>query len=275
MRRSHLLPKIASLLLLLLLVLPTAGVSQAQDPVGKASLCFRRGDGGYCAQRPMNLGGDLADQLRRVLEALVAGPSPEEQAEGVWSAIPQGAELTEATVDGARVSIYLALPAPFLKGELTPLLSDQIVEQVVKTLQPYRPKLINDARIQSDSRDDRLIVHILAQDPWDLDHPFRDLSYFLFEPPLDRKSSGGATEIEAQEDDDRAAQPPPSSLSGKAVYISAGHGWYCGSIYMCSIKEEVNKQALDAYDDEALKDVGAARRTEDKFYAEIEETTLQ
>ncbi|HUW13663.1 MAG TPA: hypothetical protein VM537_28325, partial [Anaerolineae bacterium] len=119
MKRSNHVPKIASLLLLVLLVLSTASLSVAQDPGGEASLCFRRGDGGFCAQRPMSLDGDLPEQLHRVLEALVSGPSPEERVDGVWSAIPLAAELTGIDVDGARVSIYLVLPESFLKGELT------------------------------------------------------------------------------------------------------------------------------------------------------------
>ena len=110
MRHSKPLLQGVSLLVLVLLVLSTAGLSQAQEPAGEASLCFRRGDGGYCSRRPMNLGGDLPDQLQRVLQALVAGPATEELAAGVWSAIPQGADLAEVTVEGARVSIYLVLP---------------------------------------------------------------------------------------------------------------------------------------------------------------------
>jgi hypothetical protein len=74
---------------------------------------------------------------------------------------------------------------------------------------------------------------VLAQDPWDPAHPFRDLSYFLFEPPLQHKPGGHGDKNEASASGQEVSPdlPLPSapfagSLSGKAVYLSAGHGWY-------------------------------------------------
>jgi len=40
------------------------------------------------------------------------------------------------------------------------------------------------------------------------------------------------------------------------------------------VKETVNKEALAAYDDEVLRDVGARRKVEDRFYAETPEVVV-
>ncbi|MBC8448648.1 MAG: fibronectin type III domain-containing protein, partial [Chloroflexi bacterium] len=227
MKRSLLLLTSACLLAGLLLIVGVWDVSHAQEPVEQTVLCFRRSADAFCAPRPLELGGDLADRLQRVLQALVSGPTPQQRAAGVWSAIPQEAELANVTVEGARVSVYLVLPETYLE-RFNPLLSDQLVEQIVKTLRPFRSEIMSAARIQGGSPDDRLIVHVLAQDPWDPAHPFRDLSYFLFEPPLEHKPRGDDTETGRQGEETAVQRLLLSDgfLSGKAVYVSAGHGWY-------------------------------------------------
>jgi len=229
MKRSILLLMSASLIAGLLLLAHVGGVARAQESVEQTVLCFRRGADAYCAPHSLTPAGDLTGRLQRVLEALVAGPTPEEQAAGVWSAIPQEAKLTKVTVEGARVSVYLVLPETYLKDTFNPLLSDQLVEQIVKTLHSFRSELMIAARVRQGSLDDRLIVHVLARDPWDPSQPFRDLSYFLFEPPLEHKPGGQPPK---QTSPPRDARPEslvsdtPGLLSGKTVYVSAGHGWY-------------------------------------------------
>ena len=140
-------------------------VNSAQGPVDETVLCFRRGADAYCASRLLGTDTDLVERLQRVLEVLVAGPTPSQRAANVWSAIPQGAELAKVVVDRGRVSIYLELPEMYLKTEFDPLLSDQLVEQIAKTLRPFRSELMAAAHIQAGAPDDRLIVHVLVKIP--------------------------------------------------------------------------------------------------------------
>ena len=116
MKRSILLVLMSSTLLVgLLLILGVGSVTYAQEPVENTMLCFRRGADVYCTSRPLGLDGDLSERVQRVLEALVAGPTPTERADAVWSAIPQGAGLAEVTVEGGRVSVYLVLPETYFR----------------------------------------------------------------------------------------------------------------------------------------------------------------
>ena len=236
MRKTTLLLS-AGLLAGLLLAASVWGVTRAQEPTTETLLCFRKGADAYCAPRRLNLAGGLTDRLRGALEALVAGPAPEDQAAGVWSALPEDAKLVKVVVEGNRVSVYLVLPETYLEKQFNPLLSDQLVEQIVKTLHPFRSEIMNTAGVQANSPGDRLIVHILAQDPWDPALPFRDLSYFLFEPPVEHKLRGGEGERGRQGDKGKTSPRPPVALSphlpvaegflaGKTIYVSAGHGWY-------------------------------------------------
>jgi len=224
---------LASLLLLSIAALPT----RAQQGPLEEILCFRRGSDALCLPRALqepadawsDSGGDLVGHLGRVLRALVAGPTGAEQAAGVWSAIPAGSNLHGLDLSGTRLIIRLELPEHYLTEAFNPLLSDQLVEQVAKTLDPFRAEIIDAAGIRAGSPDDRLVVHVMARDPWEPDQPFRDLSHFLFEPPLTRKPLGTTLTNAASSDSDSPIATVPTtdgSLSGKTVYISAGHGWY-------------------------------------------------
>jgi hypothetical protein len=167
-------------LLAVLLLLAVAGESAgAQEGETELVLCFRHGADAVCFPRPLlepphaqsEAGIDLVARLERVLVALIAGPTAAEQAAGVWSAIPVGSHLEEVSVDGTRLSIRLELPEAYLRDTLNPLLSDQLVEQVAKTLDPFRAEVIQAAGVLPGSPEDRLVVHILARDQREADHP--------------------------------------------------------------------------------------------------------
>ncbi|MBU1880136.1 MAG: N-acetylmuramoyl-L-alanine amidase, partial [Chloroflexi bacterium] len=195
----------------------------AQSPVVDTTICFRRGVDVYFVTRalPAPLGGDVTERLRAALESLVAGPTAEEQSAGVWSAIPDNSQLARLDVTGPRVSVYLDLPASFLAEAFHPLLSDQIVEQIVKTTQPFRAEIMAAADIPNGSPADRLIIHVLAQDLAAPAGSFRDLSVFLREPPLTKKLGPGEQAGSPAQQTDQVG-----SLAGKTVYLSAGHGWF-------------------------------------------------
>lgn len=205
----------------LFLIVGARSLSYAQATVGDTPVCFRRGVDVYCVERSLPPDGDVTQRLQAALEALMAGPTAEEQVAGVWSAIPSGARLVQLSVEGSRVSLYLDLPEEFLTQEFNPLLSDQVVEQIVKTTQPFRAELMAAAGIPDGSPNNRLIVHVLAQDPTAPDGTFRDLSAFLQEPPLTHKPEERGDISVATLQTDKAG-----FLAGKTVYVSAGHGWY-------------------------------------------------
>ncbi len=168
------------------------------------SVCFYRDHTLECVSRPgLRLIGSLQDAARALIQALVDGPSAAERALGFRSALPQGAQLADVSVTGDAVTVKLVLPEAFLYGGLDALVSDEIHEQIIKALDPL---------------EQLVTFHVLALDPRDPSGAFKPVSYFLFELPPTRKSEAA-----------RSASPltlTTGALAGKAVYLSAGHGWY-------------------------------------------------
>ena len=202
-------------LLFALLILGVDTV-RAQTP-NESELCFLRNGEVACIRRPLNVSGNLSTRLQTTLQALVAGPTSTERAAGLASAIPAGATLAQVNVVGVSVNVLLVLPETFLSQTLTLFISDQLVGQLVQTVYPFRSELRAAAGIRAGAANDRLVVHVLVQDPWDAAHPFRDLALYLNERPVERKS--GTTIL-------RAPAQTTVSLAGKAIYLSAGHGYY-------------------------------------------------
>jgi uncharacterized lipoprotein YddW (UPF0748 family)/N-acetylmuramoyl-L-alanine amidase len=148
----------------------------------------------------------------------------DELSDGLSSPWPPGSDLAAVKVNGDEVTVDLHLPLEFLRHELDPYLSDAIVELVAMTLHPLGLHRI----------------HVRAQDKA---RAFVPLSDFLSRPPRfipempanadavpDRL--GPSTE-QPGATPDYQGQPaaygqgqPPGALSGKTVWLSAGHGWY-------------------------------------------------
>ncbi len=188
---------------------PTSDAHQAALDTRYSTVCFYRELQLVCVNRlGVQAAGSPEDQARQLLLALVTGPSPEERAAGLRSALPQGAQLADVAVRGDAITVKLVLPESFLYGGFDPLVSEEVNEQIVKTLYPV-------ASI--------LKFHVLAQDPHDPSRVFKPLSYFLFEPPVTRQEGAisGQSQVVAP-----LATQATGALAGKAVYVSAGHGWY-------------------------------------------------
>jgi len=199
---------------------PTLQASNLQSPTSTtfhsslvtrhSSVCFYRDHQLTCLDR---LGaqavGSPDEQARVLMQALVDGPSAAERALGLRSALPSGAQLADVAVRGDAVTVKLVLPESFLRGGFAggfdPLISEEINEQIIKTLYPVKSLKFN----------------VLAQDPRDPAGAFKPLSYFLFEPPLTRKSKAAITRPSTLD-----TRYSTGALAGKAVYLSAGHGWY-------------------------------------------------
>jgi N-acetylmuramoyl-L-alanine amidase len=176
-------------------------------------ICFWSSQGPVAVERPVEIkaAGLEADGL---LAALLEGPTPEQEAQGLWTGIPQGTTLAgvEVRPDGT-VIVRLRVPPEELE-RLDHGVFEVIVRQIGWTLESLG------------WRD----LHIQTWDPAAEDYV--SLADFLPELPSPRKetvlSEEEAPEIAAA----YVGQPPApgqgrpqGGLSGKTVYISPGHGW--------------------------------------------------
>ena len=208
--RGKMLPFLLGLMALL--GVPAA----AQGPAALTVYYYRDGQA-VAVERPPALRATPPSGAEAALRALLAGPTAGERRAGLESALPAGAELAAVAVDGEAVTVDLALPLPFLRGELEAVRSDAIVEQIVKTLHP-------------------LGLHGIQVRARDEGGAWLPLSSFLERPevptpalPENDEPLPGRTAPSVA----TSGQPPitgqgqpQGALTGKTVWLSAGHGWY-------------------------------------------------
>jgi N-acetylmuramoyl-L-alanine amidase len=185
-------------------------------------LCFVSDGATACVDRAgIEFAGALTDQVRSLMQMLVAGPTAAERARGVRSALPAGAALADVSASTGRAVIRFDLPSAFLAsfdaGD-----AEDVNEQVATTLVPF-----NFARIDVETRD-----------PSQPDG-FRPLSSFL--PPIAIPKKPGESDADPLHPSSFLPQPssgqPPEyghpqsqgGLAGKTVFVSAGHGWQWNS----------------------------------------------
>ncbi|MGD8519351.1 MAG: N-acetylmuramoyl-L-alanine amidase, partial [Anaerolineae bacterium] len=193
-----------------------AAASRAGDPAG-LEICFYRNGDPVAVARPGALSGAPQQDAQQLLRALLAGPGAQERDSGLISGLPPGSELAGVTVAADRATVDLRIPLAFLQYELDAHLSDAIVEQVVKTLYPLA---LNHFVIRAE--DER--------------GEFVPLSDFLPAVSVPAPGVPANQDVVTGEELERVGQPPawgqgqPSgALSGKTVWLSAGHGWYWSS----------------------------------------------
>jgi uncharacterized lipoprotein YddW (UPF0748 family) len=217
-RRTSIVPFALGLVLLLTL---SASAQESSAP----AVCFYRDGQAAAAPRPVILSGDPEEDAVTLLSALLAGPMPEEQAEGLTSALPPGTRLVAVMVVGEEVTVDLRLPPGFLRDELDAGRSDAIVEQVVKTLYPLS---LHQVHVRAEDEAGEL----LALSSF-LPRPLVPLPAIpANEEPLPDRP-GRAPDYTGQPPAFGQGQPQ-GALSGKAVWLSAGHGWYCGGDPPCT-----------------------------------------
>jgi uncharacterized repeat protein (TIGR01451 family) len=148
------------------------------------------------------------------LRELLAGPTAEERAQGLRSAIPAGTSLVEMVREADdTVVVRLAVP----EGPLETLdhgTFEAIVRQIGGTLDAVGWR---ELRLE-------------ARDP--VSGAFVPLAQFLPSLAAPRKETSSATDgppaMALQQVDGPPASgqgQPPGGLSGKTIYVSAGHGW--------------------------------------------------
>jgi len=176
-------------------------------------ICFWSDQGPVCVERRLGLGTGVSGP-EEALTALLAGPTPPERAQGIWSAVPGGTTLEGLEVQADRtVVVRLEVPPEPLR-DLDNSTFEAIVHQIAWTLEPLGWR---DLRIET-------------RDP--SAKGFVPLADFLPQLPAPRKETLIGGEEGASPAPGGTGQPPapgqgqpPGGLSGKTVYVSAGHGW--------------------------------------------------
>ncbi len=221
----------------------------AETPNAAVELCFYRGPELACAQRAVAQapsGQDARADASILLEALLAGPTEGERAQGFSSALPEGAQLYAVAITdavdcpGCGLIVGLALPAGFLYAGFDPVASDRVVNQIAATLDPLGMRAVS----------------VQARDQ---DGAFRPLSYFIFEAPVEHKPQAASSQVAI-----RSAQF--GALEGKTVYLSAGHGWYWSQsstwltqrgVYEGFVEDFNNAEVVNQYLVRYLRNAGA------------------
>jgi uncharacterized lipoprotein YddW (UPF0748 family) len=198
--------------LALLMVAPAA----AQQPSTLTIYYYQDGQA-VPISRSGILSGDPQADAGTLLAALLAGPTPAERTGRLVSPLPPDAELAAVTVAGDEVTIDLRLPLRFLREELDAYRSDAIVEQIVKTLHPLG---LNRVHVRAEGENGQLL-------PVSSFLPRRVVA------PPEIPANSEPLPDRAGPAPDYVGQPPlpgqgqpQGALSGKTVWLSAGHGWY-------------------------------------------------
>jgi N-acetylmuramoyl-L-alanine amidase len=270
---------------------PVAAAGAAIAPTDP--LCFYQNGRPVCVERPgISIPAtSSAETPESLLNALLDGPTPEERAQGLESALPPGTRLVAVEPDGRAITIRLAFPAGYLTADRRSLTTDHglqttfdalaneaIVEQIVQTLFPLN------------YRD----FYVEVEDPL-APGTFRPLSTYL--PPLTIPAkSPNTSNTQYLIPNTRSGQspfetqaPPQGALDGKTVYVSAGHGWqwngygwrtqrppypdastgYAGPIIEDHNNAEVVNQYLLRYLRNAGADVWTARERDLNAWAQV------
>ncbi len=150
-----------------------------------------------------NLKGNLTLDSYYLIEKLIELPTKEMEEEGYERTLPLSSKIYNIKIEGDWIYIILSIPEKDLKG-LTPMKVEKINFQIVSTFQ-----------ILEEIKN----FWVGAINP--LDGKERILSYFLNEIPLEKKPEEKIYSPPAE------GQPQPGGfLSGKTIFLSAGHGWY-------------------------------------------------
>ncbi|MGD2178018.1 MAG: fibronectin type III domain-containing protein, partial [Anaerolineae bacterium] len=196
----------------LLILLTLGGETAAQEPPRPSPIILWSSQGPVAVERaPVVTTAYVPPE--RLLRELLRGPTAQEKAEGLWTAIPEGTGLA-AYLDQLKGTVIVRLQMPQQAlNDLTHQSFEIIVDQIGHTLMPVG---WSDLRIQ-------------VQDPDTGD--FVPLANFLPEIVAPRKETpwpGAAPQV-APADTGQPPAPgqgqPQGALSGKTIYVSAGHGW--------------------------------------------------
>jgi uncharacterized lipoprotein YddW (UPF0748 family) len=202
--------------LLLALALFWSHTANAQEST-RPTICLYQDGQATPVTRTVVLSGVTQSDVEVLLVELLAGPTRAEQEEGLTSALPSGSELITVAVSGDQVVVDLRIPLAFLRTELDPYLSDAIVRQIVRTLEPlgllhFQVRAADGEGNLAPISDFLRIPPLPAPAVPDNDEPLPDNpapeSRYIGQPPAFGQAQ------------------PHGALTGTAAWLSAGHGWY-------------------------------------------------
>ncbi len=209
--RRILPPVTLALALLAAALLPISrSLAVRQEP---GAICLWSEEGPVATVRSVQA-RSAALEPEELLNALLEGPTSEEAAHGFSSAIPPGTTLDSVvTGPSGAVTVGLQVPEDALQA-IDHASFEIIVQQLGRTLEPL------------DWRD----LHIETRDPESGDYV--PLASLLPQIDVAGKDPAPSTQEAAAGSGARAGQPsaggqtqPQGALSGKTIYVSAGHGW--------------------------------------------------
>jgi len=200
------------------------------------AVCFWSDSTLYLASRELGEGADL---LTETALALLDGPTAEETAQGLWSAIPAGTQLQAAYIEGDTLVIDLS-------EEVLVGLNDQKVAQIYDQVR-FSYRALNLAPNISVTSGGQILALYLPPSK-----------------PVEGVSPAPAPMLETQ------TEPSPgTALSGRSITLSPGHGWlWIGSSWAyerpqtCAplLQEDLHNVEIIAYLDTYLKQDGMTVR---------------
>lgn len=209
---TRLARRLLSLHIGLILLLSLGGYVAADEPLPPHQIFLWSSQGPVPVNRATEIPTSKAGGARpeRLLLELLEGPTAEEVEQGLTTAIPRGTTLAElVNQSDGTVIVRLEIPFDELNG-----LSHEAFEIIVNQ--------IGDTLRSLDWRDLRIEVK-------NLEGSFVPLADYLPETSVPRKQTvSGGTSMAAVHSGQAPAQgqgQPAGALSGKTIYVSAGHGW--------------------------------------------------
>lgn len=168
-------------------------------------------------------------RLRRMIEAQLAGPLPEEAARGIARLLPAGTRLDSLEIRGAAAEIRVTFPGDFLEAEFSDFLYDELLRlgmrwaerlDGVETFEWF-------ARAAGEAEFRPLFDFVAPQTP----PGSKPAETALPAPALSTSdvpaaAPGGARAPLAGQAVARGNPQPAGALSGASVFLSPGHGWY-------------------------------------------------
>jgi N-acetylmuramoyl-L-alanine amidase len=209
-----------------LVIVRSVSATPPIDEVPQHVVCFVNAEQTMCVNRPsLSAAATLTDEVRSLIQLLLAGPTQSESTRGAQSALPAAAQLASVEVNDDRVNLKFIFPSAFLTT-LTDQQVEDINEQFRITFTPYNFQRIDVNVRRSDGAYQPLSKFLKPIEQPRKPHPLTAAS--LRGTFSATKQSPTLQEIASQT---TLAMTPSGGLSNKTVFVSAGHGWYWSSAF--------------------------------------------